>query len=228
MHVAHLAVAVGVEHLDVVEVGVGRDAGGVVGLVVAAAGRDAGDMGAVAEEVGAVDGERVDVRLVVGHRLAARIERGRGVDAGSPVLDAQRGGIADLLEVDRGLDARGLAVEAERVGVVLLDARVEHRDADAGAVQAGVGRGAAVGAHVGGQRAGDRFQRAGGASGQPVRRDTLHVAARGDRRHLIRRQHRRQRGHRDVAKVDRAALGEHVGAQRDQVGVGAVADAPAP
>ena len=98
---------------------------------------------------------------------------------------------------------------------------IEHRDAHAAAVHAGVAA-AVVGAQV--HRAHDVFQRAGRAGGQPIRRDALHVCARGDRRHLVGRKHDRQRRHRHVAQIDRAALCQHIGAQRDEVRVGAVGD----
>ena len=70
----------------------------------------------------------------------------------------------------------------------------------------------------------DVLQRAGRTGGQPIRRDALHVPARGDRRHFVGRKHDRQRRHRHVPQIDRAALCQHIGTQRDEVRVGAVGD----
>ena len=87
-HVAEAAAAAVVEDLDVVDVGVGGDAGAVGrarGIPLGASGRHRGDVGAVAV---AVLGQRravVDRALVAAERPAAGRPRGGDADARGPV-----------------------------------------------------------------------------------------------------------------------------------------------
>ena len=218
--IAERAVAVVVEYLDVVEVGVGRDAGGVgcAGAVrLREPGGHRGHMGAMPV---AVSQRRRVVRnrgFIGAERGAARLWRSDAADAEGPV---GRRGVQDL---DVALDARG-ATGVEEGLVRFHDARVQYRDADAGAVDAAVARFAAAAAHIRRQRAGDGFERARGAQGDAVGGDADDVAALrqcGDVRGL---DLHRQGAYRRVGRMHRAADAGDVVAQIAQLRVGVVAD----
>src|SRR3990167_2827683 len=135
-HVGQLAVAVVVEHADVEQVGVGRDAGGVFRLVGAAAGRHGSDVRAMAIAVG-LGGEAVLHTAQIGlHRRAGGVQRARHVDARGPVAHAGAHGVTHLGEIDRFAHPAVAAIALE-VGVLPGDARIEHGNADAPAGDAG-------------------------------------------------------------------------------------------
>ena len=138
--VAHRADAGGVQHAHVVDVGVGCHAGGVGRLVEAAPCGHRGHVRAVA--VGVLRGDAVgsDGRFVAGQRGAARLQRGLAHPRVGPV-DQRR-----VEHVHAALDARS-AVGIPEVPVRLHDAGIQDGNAHARAVEAGVGRRVAVGAH---------------------------------------------------------------------------------
>ena len=217
--IAQRARAEVVEHLHVVDVGAGRDAGGIGRRAVVArrARRDRGDVRAVAVRVLRQAGVVGDRRLEGGELGASGRERGR---AGAPVGPVGGAGVA---QVDVALDARG-ALAVEERPMRLHHARIEHRDADAAAVQL---RGVALevaGAHVAGQGSGDRFEGARRPAGDPVRRHARDITALGQPDDMGRAHLHGQRPQGRMDGVDRAAGAQHRRAQVRHRGIGRVAD----
>ncbi len=216
--IADGAVADAVENAHVVDLGVRRHAGGVArrsdGRRPACGHRR--DMRAVAVGVLVAPGVGGDPALIAAQRGASRLQRDRTVDAHRPV------GLRLAEHLHVACDAGAAAAVVEEL-VVAHHAGVQHRDADAGAVQAAVAGLGAVEAHVGGQRAGDRFECAGGALGRAVRRHAKDVGARRERRH-------EGRGHRRAEHLQPREAHVHATAGRldgvtdgQQLGIGRVA-----
>ena len=221
-HVAERAHAIAVEHLDVDDVGPGRHAGDVLGCRalgrVVAAGGHRGDVRTVAVGVvgdRAVVGNRV---FVGGQRRAARLQRTGGSACG-PV--GQRG----VEHVDIAPDADRRAAGLELKGVMRAHhTRVEHRNADAVAVQAAVAAGRAVSAHVGRGRAADRLHHAGGAARFAVGHHARHVAALRQCVHGARRHYGRQPADARMPHLHRPADARDESAQVGQFGIGRIGD----
>ena len=158
-----------------------------------------------------------DRRLEGGELGAARRQRGRAAGRGGPV------GGAGIAQVDVAPDARGTVAIGEGP-MRLHHARVEHRDADAAAVQL---RGVALevaGAHVAGQGSGDGFEGARGTAGDPVRRHARDITALGQPDDMGRGHLHGQRSQGRMDGVDRAAGAQHRRAQLRHRGIGRVAD----
>ena len=217
--VAQSAGAEVVEHLDVIHIGVGRNAGKVRRDAVGcgAAGRDRSDVRAVAISVLHGVGAVVDSGLVARQCGAARLQRGVIAVAVGPV--GQRGG-QELHVLDHTCGARGV-VEGF---VALHHARVHDGDAYARAVQSTVGGLGRSSAHASGRRAGDGLQRAGGATGLAIRGDEPDVVARCDLVELPCGQRGRQHAQAGEAGVDGAARLDDVRAQTAHGRVGVAAD----
>ena len=229
-HVTELAQALVVQHLHVVERRAGGDAGGL-GIppgVVVATGRDTGNVGTVS--IG-VDGSFVPVvqsRLVFLAGVAPWRHGLRQIDTGRPVLDTTRGHVTDFQDVDAAADTAAARLVFEQ-RMFPHQTRVEHGDADAVAVQPGVGAGerGCSGAH---RRSTAHGLDDAGCHGQacahrgPVGRDSLDVGSFGEIVHRVRRQEDRQGVDRQVTHVHRTTLGEDVGPQRGKLRVGAVGD----
>src|SRR5207253_6576687 len=144
-HVTDLPDAVGVEHPDVIQVGVRSDARCFRGACHGPPGGDRRNMRAVPVVIGIAIAGVVDFRLVVGLRRCAWSVLRRRVDPGRPIGNPHRLSVAYLGEVDDLLHPAPLATGAvagagaaagERA-VTIEDARVEDGDPDAGAVVTG-------------------------------------------------------------------------------------------
>ena len=155
-------------------------------------------MRAVAVAVLQVGFAVVDRGFVRRQRRAARLQRCVGAGGVGPVGERGR----QELHVLGDAGGAGRVIESL---VALHHPRVDDCNADARAVQTGVGGLGRAGAHRAGGGAGHGFERAGGALGLAVRRDELHVAALCDLLHAMRRQCCGEHAQARHGSVDRAA-----------------------
>ncbi len=164
-----------VQHAHVVEARIRGDARGVRRLVRASAGGDRRHDGAVTVGVGKRVAVVGDLAVVLSQADGAGRIRNRAV-----VEAAVPHGAARPEHVDAAPHPR-LAPRVGEVAVRRHDAGIEHRDADAAAVEPAV----AGAAHRRVPRARDRLDRALAANHRPVGRHAHHVLALGERMQLI-------------------------------------------